>query len=312
VSAKGATWPDELVHILDGALLLTRRRLRQNAPELSAPTVDWMTSLAAGAPQARYFTHPRAFPLLLLPWWLEASIRETPSPQFQRDVVYSTVNGYYAVRLIDDLMDGDKPPPRVVMPALAFFHTEFVHTYARYFPFRDQFWEAFTDSWFGAAEAASIDAGFETIDQTRFVQVSAKKIEGANVPLAAVCHRYERTDLLDPWCAFVDLFGAWHQLLNDIVGWNRDLDAGRTTYFLSEATRKISTDSIAEWVVADGLAWGRIELDTWMGKLLIAARSLECPPLVAYLEDRQSALELEWQRLVPDLAALRRLAAVMR
>ena len=306
-------WPDELVQMLDRALSLTRRRLRKRAPTLSQVTLDWILSLSGGAPLAHYFTHPRAFPLLLLPWWLEASIRVSPSRDFQRDLVYSSVNGYYAVRLIDDLMDGDKPPPRQVVPALQFFHTEFERTYARYFPFGHPFWEAFLDGWMTAADAASRDASLETIDEARFVHISAKKTVGARVPLAAVCHRYGRTELLTPWYEFVDLFGAWHQMLNDMVGWNRDLDAGRTTYFLSQAKASTgSTDSIAEWVVADGLSWGRSQLHAWMARLAVAARGLQCPPLVAYLDERQSAIEVEWQRLVPDLLALRRLASVMR
>ena len=313
MTANGDVWPGELVHILDGALARTRRRLRQYAPQLSKSATDWMTSLSGGAPLARYFTRPRAFPLLLLPWWLEGTIRSSPSPDFQRDIVYSTVNGYYAVRLIDDLMDGDKPPPREIIPALQLFHTEFLLTYVRYFPSGHPFWQAFSDSWFRAAEAAARDAAFETIDRARFDQVSARKIAGAKVPLAAVCHHYGRTDLLEPWFSVVDLFGAWHQMLNDIVGWNRDLDAGATTYFLSEANaRKRPTDSIAEWVVSGGLAWGRTELDARMEQLLAVAGGLECPPLVAYLNSRQRELDLEWQRLAPDLAALSRLAAALR
>ena len=313
MSTKRDAWPAELVDILEAALLRTRRRLRESAPKLAVPAAAWMTSLSRGAPVARYFTHPRAFPLLLLPWWLEATIRVSPSRNFQRDVVYSTVNGYYAVRLIDDLMDGDKPPPREVIPALQFFHTEFGHTYTRYFPFGHAFWEAFIDGWLSGADAASRDASFETIDEDRFVHVSAKKTVGTRVPLAAVCHRYGRTELLEPWYGFVELFGAWHQMLNDMVGWKRDLDSGRTTYFLSQARAGThSTDSIAEWVVADGLSWGRGQLDAWMEKLAIAARGLECPPLVAYLDERQSAIEREWQSLIPDLAALSRLASVMR
>ncbi|MEO7203668.1 MAG: hypothetical protein ABIZ52_01510 [Candidatus Limnocylindrales bacterium] len=272
-----------------------------------------MSSLSRGAPLARYFTHPRAFPLLLLPWWLEGSIRASPSREFQRDLVYSSVNGYYAVRLIDDLMDGDKPPPREVIPALQFFHTEFERTYTRYFPFDHPFWEAFIDGWVAGADAASRDAGLEMIDEERFVQISAKKTVGARVPLAAVCHRYGRTELLEPWYGFVELFGAWHQMLNDMVGWNGDLDAGRTTYFLSQARASTrSTDSIAEWVVGEGLSWGRSQLRAWMDKLAVAARGLECPPLVAYVAERQTAIEVEWQRLIPDLAALSRLASVMR
>ena len=272
-----------------------------------------MSSLSRGAPPATYFTHPQAVPILLLPWWLEATIRGTPSRAFQRDVVYSTVNGYYLVRMVDDLMDGDAPPPAPVLPALSHFQIEFSHPLVRYFPYGHPFWDSFSDSWFAGAEAASVDAGSESIDRARFVDVSAKKIAAAKVPLAAVGHRYDRTDLLQPWDGFVDRFGAWHQMFNDIVGWHRDLEAGRTTYFLCQAaSRKASSESIAEWVISEGLAWGRTELEAWMDELELAARGLGCPPLSAYLDERRRVLDQEWQRLLPDLVGLRRLASALR
>lgn len=306
-------WPDKLVDILDGALAQAHRRLGQSSPTLGARTFDWMKGLAGGESLASYFTRPRAFPLLLLPWWLEASIRGAPEQEFQRDVVYSTVTGYYAVRLIDDLMDGDKPPPREVIPALQFFHTQFTQTYTRHFPADHPFWSEFSSSWFAAAEAASLDSSFDTVDRSRFVQVSAKKTVGAKVPLAAICHRNERIDLLAPWYGFVELFGAWHQMLNDMVGWHRDLAVGRPTYFLSHAeASSASPNSIAEWVVAEGLAWGVTEMNGWMDKLVLAARDLQSAALVAYLEERQRAIEEDWQRLSPSLTALSRLATAMR
>ena len=49
-----------------------------------------------------------------------------------------------------------------------------------------------------------------------------------------------------------------------------------------------------------------------MEQLTIAARGLDCPPLVAYLDARQRAMEIEWQRLMPNLAALEHLATVLR
>ena len=62
--------------------------------------------LAGGAEPEAYFLHPEAFPMVLLPWWLESTIHEPPARGFQRDIVYSSVSGYYFVRMIDDLMDG--------------------------------------------------------------------------------------------------------------------------------------------------------------------------------------------------------------
>jgi hypothetical protein len=49
-----------------------------------------------------------------------------------------------------------------------------------------------------------------------------------------------------------------------------------------------------------------------MEQLLIAAQRLDSPPLVAYLNGRQRAIETEWQRLEPEFEALQRLAAALR
>jgi hypothetical protein len=133
------------------------------------------------------------------------------------------------------------------------------------------------------------------------------------VPIAAVCHRHGRVDLLEPWFELVDALGRWHQMLNDIQGWTRDLQSGHRTYFLCQAERRAgSRDAVATWIVDEGLAWGLKELDAWMEQLLIAAQRLDSPPLVAYLNGRQRAIETEWQRLQPEFEALQRLAAALR
>ncbi len=93
-------------------------------------TAGWMRSLSTAEP-ADYFTHPEAFPMLLLPWWMEESISGSADPAFQSEIAYSSVCGYYFVRLLDDLMDGDNPPPAPVLPAMIVLHTEFQQTYGR-------------------------------------------------------------------------------------------------------------------------------------------------------------------------------------
>ena len=290
-----------------------RHRLRAHAPTLARHTAEWMRSLTGDAPPQTYFTHPQAFPMLLLPWWFEGGLDGAPDRAFQGDVVYSTINGYYFVRLIDDLMDRERPPTAAVLPALIFFHTEFQGSYQRHFPHGHPFWAAFSDGSMASAESASVDAGLPEIDRDRFLRVSARKVAGAKVPLAAVGHRYGRSDLLGPWSAFVDLLGCWHQMANDMRGWNRDLDHGRRTYFLSAApSRADGPAAIAEWVLTEGLGWGMAELDGWMAQLLVAARGLDCPPLVAYLEQRQVAMAGEWHELLSSLTVLRRLAASLR
>ena len=194
-------YPPELRELVGRAIRRSQRRLRGEAPRLAGHTLGWMRRLAGGAEPESYFLHPEAFPMLLLPWWLEATVRTAPAPAFQRDVVYSTVNGYYFVRMIDDVMDGERSPGAAVLPALTFFHAEFEQTYYRYFPHGHPFWEACHAATLASAEMASRDVGLTDIDRTRFIEISARKIAGARVPVAAVCHRYGRADLIEPWFA---------------------------------------------------------------------------------------------------------------
>jgi hypothetical protein len=306
-------YPAELRNLVRRAVARMERRLHEGAPTLSVHAMAWVRSLSGGGPPETYFMHQRAFPMLLLPWWLESGIRGAPDRPFHGDVVYSTVTGYYFVRMIDDLMDRETPPEPPVLPAMIFFHTEFQLTYQRWFAQADPFWSALAAASLAAAETASQDTGLLGIDREQFVAISARKIAGAKIPIAAVCHRYGRPDLLGPWSRFVDVLGCWHQMLNDIQGWSRDLERGRRTYFLSEAaSRAGGSASVAEWVIEDGLRWGFAQLDGWMDKLLAVGGELDCRPLVVYLERRRADLAAERRSLASSAPALRRLASVLR
>jgi len=273
----------------------------------------WMRALSRGDAPEEYFLRVQGFPVVLLPWWLDARIGEARSMVFQRDVIYSTINGYYFVRLIDDVMDADQPVSPAVLPALTFFHSEFEQAYFRYFPSGHPFWTDFTQISLTSSEMASVDAGLAEIDRDSFLAVSARKVAGAKVPIAAICHRHGRVDLLEPWFALVDALGRWHQMLNDIQGWSRDLQRGHRTYFLCQAERRAgSRDAVAAWVVHEGLGWGIAELEVWMNEVDAASRRLGCPPLDAYLAERRRLLARDWQALEANLDTLRELAAAFR
>lgn len=298
----------ELRATIDQAIARALERL-EGAPALARETEAWMLSLTDGAPPATYFTHPQAFPMLLLPWWLEGSLAAERDPAFDADLVGSTIDGYYVVRMIDDLMDGDRPPSPAAIPSLIPFQTGFLFGYHRHFPPGDPFWEALIGGALASAEMAAADAGLRVVDRERFVAISARKVTGAKLPILAVCHRYGRLDLIEPWSSFIDRLGCWHQMTNDIHGWSRDLAHGRATYFLGEAAARAGGPrSIAEWVLTDGLAWGATQLDGWMSECAAAAEALDCPPLLAYLDDRRRGAAAEARALESSLAAMRRLA----
>src|ERR1700733_12212092 len=51
------------------------------SPFMAVPAKAWMRRLAGGRDPAAYFTHPRAFPFVLLPWWFERAARGSIDPE---------------------------------------------------------------------------------------------------------------------------------------------------------------------------------------------------------------------------------------
>jgi hypothetical protein len=295
--------PSELPPLVSEAYARLRRRLQSGAPTLAPSVLEWTQTLSGRSSPEGYFTHPEAFPMLLVPWWLEEVIRGTPDIRFQADLVYSTMCGYYFVRMIDNLMDGESPPEAQLLPALTVLHTEFIQTYHGHFPFGDPFWEVLSEASLASAEMASRDASMGSVTRTEFVDTSARKTVGVHIPVAAVIHRYRRTELLEPWFSFLDRFGRWHQMLNDIVGWRVDLQHGRRTYFLRNAPSD-NYAAVGEWVLSEGFRSGFAELDAWMDEAIVAASALGSSPLLTYLASRRHRVEATRNELMRKLEYL--------
>lgn len=278
------------------------------APGMAEQVNAWMQALAGSASPAAYFMHPAAFPALLLPWWLEGSLTGQPDLAFQADLAYSTINGYYAIRLADNLMDGHATVELQLLPALNFFQTQFQHAYYPYFPAGHPFWDFFKAIWFHSAEVTLLDARLTGLDLTQFETIAAQKTCAAKIPLAAVCYRCGCTDLLEPWSRLVDLLGCWHQFLNDMFGWQRDLERRTATYFLSEAERRRQGDESAlGWVVREGFAWGMTQAQGWMVALQALAQALNSPELAAYLRTREAMVRQQQEDVSAGLQSMARI-----
>jgi hypothetical protein len=294
----------ELSLLIDAAVARIRSDLEDAAPFMAGLAARWMEHLADGAPEA-YFKHPLGFPMLLFPWWLEKAIHDNPDLVFHGDLVHSTVSGYYYVRLVDNLMDGHATVELHLLPVLGFFHTLFQAAYQRYFDHAHPFWNDFKAIWFRSAEVTIQDALLEDIDRAQFEQIAAQKTCAARIPLTAVCHRYDRQDLIAPWSDLLDLFGCWHQMWNDVFGWIRDTRHSTTTHFLSEAERrKGPTETATEWILREGMDWGIDCLQPWMDRMQAMARDLGSEDLVAYLDGRQTMLLDQRQSLDAGLRSV--------
>jgi hypothetical protein len=279
----------ELQDTITAAIARIEARMAEAVPFMAKRIGVWMRGLSGSTQPADYFLHPLAFPMLLLPWWVEKACRSDPDLPFQSDLAYSTLCGYYYIRTIDNAMDGDVDVDLELLPALSFFHSQFQFAYQRYFPASHPFWNSFHDIWWCGAEAAMHDASLRNSSRAQFMQVAAQKVCAAKIPVAGVCHRNGRPDMMDAWFQVVDLLGCWHQMLNDLLDWHKDMGHHNQTYFLSEAgRRRAAGEPVSTWVIREGFAWGCDLLHTWMAELVEMAQRLPSADLLAYLETREA------------------------
>jgi hypothetical protein len=283
--------------------------LTRAAPHLAERVAAWGLRLAQSAEAADYFTRPQGFPLLYLPWWLEQTLAPQPDLAFQRDLIYSDINGYYFIRLMDNVMDGHGTAELKLMPAMAFFHAQFHAAYFRHLSATHPFWDYFNAQWFHSAEVTALDAHLDEVDWPAFEHLAGQKVCAGKIPLAAVCYRHNQQARLPAWELFFDRLGQWHQFFNDLFDWNKDLAFGTRTYFLGEAAkRKHPRETVAEWVVRTGFEWGLQTLYTWLREIRGLAAPLGSAPLLAYLDLREHLLREQSAGLRDDLARLTRLA----
>jgi hypothetical protein len=298
--------------LVTDAVEAVESRMRGAAPFLAEGAARWMRGLWRTGHPADYFLQPDRFPVIQLPWWFEGTIRGTTDAGFQGSLVYSSVNGYYFIRLVDDVMDGNGSAPASLLPALGLFHAEFLSSYHRWFPSDHPFWNDFRAIWYGAADAAARDATLEDLDHERFIEVAARKVSAAKIPLAAVGHRYGALDRLPAWSDFCDRLGRFEQLTDDLFDWHDDLRRDAATWVLSEAGRRAAAgESVAAWIVREGFEWGVDTLRSWMTGLREAAHELECTKAVEHLAARESRLLERWDGVRPGLRSLGILARAM-
>lgn len=295
----------QYLDMIDCAVDRVEAQMALRIPRIAPRVTEWMHLLAGSDDAADYYKHPRAFAFLLVPWLLERLIAQQPDMRFQSDLAYSSVNGYYFIRLFDNIMDDDAPLEKQILPATAFFYREIQKSFEQYFERDHPFWEYFETAWLQQCEATVLDEGQGLIDRAAFAELVAQKVCGARIPLAAVCLHYDRPDLIEPWAKFLNCLGQWHLMQQDVFDWSKDLRQGKLTYFLSEATvRRRPGEAVAAWVVREGLDWGIETLIGWMAEIIALAHDLNCPPLVTYLQARQATLVAQVAQMRAGLGVL--------
>ena len=303
-------WSAEFLQIAEQATRRSIEAWASGSPSLAAHGSTWIARFSDLVEPARYFTQAYSLPVLAFPWWLEKRIRGQADVEFQADLMFSTVSGYYFARMIDDIMDGHGVPPAAV-PALYLLHQQLIEPYYKYFPPPHAFWREFDRLLMRTAEATSVEASLQQIDESAFVAVSARKATAALIPVAAVCFRYERAELLQSWTDFFTLYSRWHQMNDDLVDWSADHRAGNHTWLLCEAERRRAHDEpVPLWMGRVGYQWTRGLMDSWMNDAIAAAQELGAPELMLYLEMRKRAFSCYINRMIRTAAAYARLLQV--
>lgn len=285
--------------------------LPRTAPLIAAR----LKRVPAGARTVEVCLATQSFPAFSMPWWITPPEARGHDPEFQQDLCYSTLNGYYFVRLIDNVQDGDGPADlRQLLPAGGYFHAQFQSPYQRWFPADHPFWATFQAAWNEQAEAAAVEAELVEIDLPAFLSVSALKFGAAKGPLAAAAYRYGREAELPAWFAFVDRLGAMSQLANDLFDWHHDSLAGINTYIQSEYRRRRGgpDETIHRWIMREGFELGAAQIRDWHRDLQAMAAALGAPEATLWLERRGALLEREISSGRAALTALRELADAMR
>jgi hypothetical protein len=300
----------QLRKIVNDACARIQVELTRRAPFLGEQVYGWMSHLSPTGKAPEYFLQPRSFPLLRLLWWAAKSFTAEPDCEFLADVVYSTVNGYYYIRLLDNLMDGHGTVELKILPATAFFHTEFQAMYHKYFDAAHPFWEVFRSAWFSASEAVTREVNLHRIHQAEFERVIVAKLAGARIPLAAVGFHHGAGERLRCWEEFTLALARWSQMEDDLFDWHHDLRHGKTSYFLTEASRHKGFESVDAWVVREGFQQGMETLQRELSALRRLVPSLHSPDVVSYLDSRETILESQKVRIGEAFEILKDVASI--
>lgn len=268
--------------------------MEKSAPRMAKHAASWMASLSKTGHAADYFQHPLAFPILLLPCWLEKAVCGEVTQELQANLIYSSVSGYYFIRMIDNVMDEQSPLEIKLLPMTGFFHAQATAVYHQYFDHQSRFWHYFSCWNAQSAELAIEDQVSPDIDLTTFRRIAGKKVVAGKIPMAAVLGHYEKWDHLAAWEHFYDKLSCWHQMFNDVLSWQIDLKHGSSSYFLAEAQRqKYHDETVFAWLVREGFTWSLTILREWLAELLELAEVLDSVDVHDYLRQRWKLLEAQ-------------------
>jgi hypothetical protein len=303
---------DELRKLVDQACARIEDELNHHAPFLGQKISEWVARLSPSGKAPEYFFQPRSFPLVHLPWWAAKSFTTELDLKFLADVIYSTINGYYYIRLLDNLMDDHGTIEADILPGTAFFHTEFQAVYQEYFEATNHFWEIFRSAWFSASDAVTRQAHLDFVDKAAFEQVIVAKLAAAQIPVAAVVLRHGAGLRLQNWKEFTLALARFSQMEDDLSDWHHDLHHGIASYFLTQARGQKDLQSVEAWVICEGFQHEMENLRRELSTLRRFTHCLHSPDVVRYLDVREDILQAQMVRMGEAFQVIKDVRRILR
>jgi len=276
--------------LISNALLRFDANLRAALPRTAPQLLKFLHSVPTRPEQV---LSVRAFPHFVLPYWLSPARARGADAEFQTDVIYSTISGYYSIRLCDNIADNDSSPElRKFAPCAAYLDSEFIRPYMKYFPTTHEFWSVFDEFWAKQAEASVADSLLDDVDEATFASLSSKKFTATKIPIVAVQFRYRETlTSFEQWLRFVDCLGDFAQFSNDFFDWHHDSKYRITTYVSSESKRRAPRNTVTEWFLNEGLDWGVAELKLRFDNVKLQATALGNKAVLDWVTARGRTLD---------------------
>jgi hypothetical protein len=257
--------------------------------------------------QPEHIFNARSFPIVVLPYWLSPISERVVDGEFQTDVIYSSISGYYSIRLCDNIADNDcSPELRKLAPCTLYFDSEAIRPYRKHFPANHKFWSLLDKFLALQAEASAADSLLDDVDEETFASLSSMKFTGTKIPISAVRFRYQGTEtVFERWLRLVDCLGNFAQFSNDFFDWQHDSIHGITTYVTSESRRRAPEESIATWFFREGFDWGAEELKLRFENVKLLAEAIGNEAVLDWLIVRGRALDADIDKVRSGLELLK-------
>jgi len=212
------------------------RRIRTYPLSLRQLGREWWSTL--GPNPRRYHSAPDAPPLLHLPIWMAEGRRGRGASLAAAQlgaVLEATALLYFHTRIQDNVLD--EPETRGGAPQLLLGNMLVWEAWERLrpLPLSDRFWSRANEAWRIFSSETEAERR-QTQDPTPYSPARfrrhARKVALARIPLYAVIDGDKNADKssIDN---FIDRLGQAYGLVNDVIGVERDLQAGLRTYLIA-------------------------------------------------------------------------------